>query len=288
MLAGRPNTGKSTLLNSIMQQKVAITSPLPQTTRKPTKVLYKDPRGKIVFMDTPGIFNKVEDLVGKKIGLKTPGNIMGADVVVCLVDISRPKGDEENKVIGLVRKSGGKKILVFNKIDEVLGGMDHTPEYLYLEDEFNDTVRVSAIKGTHLKDLINKIFNLLPEVDEKTVEEKILDMGLDSNMQISLGSQEFVGELIREKAYLSLRREVPYSITVVVEDIQDKDDMLVVKAKILTNADRYKKMIIGAGGRKIKHIGYTAKKELELMSGRKVYLDLLVETDRHWMERIDF
>lgn len=288
VLVGRPNTGKSTLLNTLMQQKVAITSPLPQTTRKTIKVLYKDSRGKIVFMDTPGIFNKVEDLVGKKIGQQTPGAIMGANLILCVVDISRPKGEEENKVIGLVRKATGKKILVFNKIDEVVGGMDHTPEYLYLEDEFDATVRISAIKETHIRDLINKIFALLPEIDEKEVEFKLSELGLDGDIQITMGSLDFVAELIREKAYLYLRREVPYSIQVVVEEIAEKDNLLLVKAKLKTNADRYKKMIIGSGGKKIKQIGYTAKKELELMSGRKVYLDLVVETDRHWMEKIDF
>src|SRR5574344_2058154 len=117
VVVGRPNTGKSSLLNAIMSQKVAITSPLPQTTRKNSRVVYSDDRGQIIFSDTPGIIAKVDDLMGKRINQEAPKELNQADVILCLVDISRPKNEEENKVIGLVRKVKAKKILVYNKID---------------------------------------------------------------------------------------------------------------------------------------------------------------------------
>ena len=278
VILGRPNTGKSTLLNAIMDQKVTITSPLPQTTRKTIRVVYSSPVGKIIFSDTPGMIGKVEDLVGKRVNTEAPKESGTADVIVCLVDISRPKSDEENKIIGLVRKSKAKKILVYNKVDAALGTKNHLPEYNYLEEEFDKVISVSAIKGKNVKGLINTIFDLLPEVDSGEIEK-------DTDLVISMDSKKFVAEIIREKAYLFLREEVPYSVNVEVDNITDKQKLILVQATIYTTADRYKKMIIGKGGKKIKEIGYNARKELELMSGRKIYLELTVRVDTHWPER---
>lgn len=274
---GRPNTGKSTLLNAIMNQKVAITSPLPQTTRKNVRVRYKEERCIIDFIDTPGIMDKVEDLMGKKINKEAPRAMSGVDVIVCLVDISRPKNEEENKVIGIIRKSTAKKILVYNKTDQAIGSKDHLAEYNYLEEEFDKVIAVSALKNKHVKGLINLILEYLPE---KETDE------IDDDIQIPMGSNEYIGEIIREKVFLFMRREIPYSVTVEVEGVEEKKKILVIKANILTNADRYKKMIIGKGGQKIKEIGYNARKELELMSGRKIFLELTVKIDRHWEERL--
>ena len=286
VLVGRPNTGKSTLLNAIMDQKVAITSPLPQTTRKNIRVVYSDDRGKIIFSDTPGIFNKVEDLIGKKVNTQAPKEALRATVIVCIVDISRPKSEEENKVIGLIRKSNAKKILVYNKIDQAVGTRDHLPEYNYLEEEFDKTVAVSAIKNLHVKDLVNKIFDLLPEVSKEDIENDAEILEAQGKPVISQASDEYIAEIIREKAYLFLREELPYSIDVRVREIKEKQNIIVIKADILTTAERYKKMIIGSGGRRIKEIGFNARKELELMSGKKVFLELQVNVDKHWPERV--
>lgn len=275
VIMGRPNTGKSTLLNAIMQQKVSITSPLPQTTRKSKRIVYQDERGKIVFSDTPGILGKVDDLMGKRVNLDAPKESGRADVLICLVDISRPKSDEENKVIGVVRKSTAKKVLVYNKMDKAVGTKDHLADYNYLEEEFDKVIKVSALKDKYVKSLVNIIFELLPESTGEVIE----DYGL-----LGMDSTEYVEEIIREKAYLFLRREVPYTIKVAVNKITDKKKIIVVEATIFTTADRYKKMIIGEGGKKIKEIGYNARKELELMSDRKVFLELTVKTDPHWME----
>ncbi len=285
VLVGRPNTGKSSLLNAIMSQKVAITSPLPQTTRKNSRVVYSDDRGQIIFSDTPGIIAKVDDLIGKRINQEAPKELNQADIILCLVDISRPKNEEENKVIGLVRKAPVKKILVYNKIDIAMGPKDHLPEYNYLEDEFDKVIGVSALKDKNVKGLINLIFELLPEKINKETEYNISIMDNGNKPKIGMNSKEYVQEIIREKAYLFLREEVPYSVDVRVDQITDKRKMLVIKAAILTTAERYKKMIIGRGGKKIKEIGYNARKELELMTGRKIFLELMVEVDKHWPER---
>lgn len=285
VLLGRPNTGKSSLLNAIMSQKVAITSPLPQTTRKNSRVIYSDDRGDIIFSDTPGIMGKIDDLMGKRINQEAPKELNQADLILCLVDISRPKNEEENKVIGLVRKSTAKKILVYNKIDIAKDTKDHLPEYNYLEDEFDRVIGVSAIKDKNIKGLINLIFELLPEDINKETEYNIELIKDKNKPKIGMNSKDYIQEIIREKAYLFLREEVPYSVDVRVDDIIDKKNIIVVKAVILTTAERYKKMIIGRGGKKIKEIGYNARKELELMTGRKIYLELMVEIDRHWAER---
>ncbi len=287
MLLGRPNTGKSTLINTLMNQKVSITSPLPQTTRRNLQVLYQDEVGKFLLWDTPGVFSKVEDLIGRKVNAEAPKSLGGVDVVVCVVDISRPKNEEDNKVVGIVRNVKAKKVLVYNKIDEAIGRSDHTPEYSYLESEFDSVVRMSALKGTHKKHLLEVIFEYLPEVEEEDVKKFMEENGLGEGPKISIDSYEYVSELIREKAYLNLRREVPYSVNVKVESIEDKANIIVIKAVLFTTADRYKRMIIGAGAKKIRQIGSQARKELELMSARKVFLELRVETDRHWMENIE-
>jgi GTP-binding protein Era len=285
VLIGRPNTGKSSLLNAMMAQKVAITSPLPQTTRKNSRVVYSDQRGKIIFSDTPGIMAKIDDLIGKRINKEAPKELNQADVILCVVDISRPKNEEENKVIGLLRKVRAKKILVYNKIDIAKGSKDHLAEYNYLEDEFDRTIEVSATKEKNVKGLINLIFELLPDkIDQETKYN--IELAEEKNKpKIGLSSKEYIAEIIREKAYLFLRKEVPYSINVEVDSVIDKRKLILIKATILTTAERYKKMIIGQGGKKIREIGYNARKELELMSERKIYLELKVEVDKHWPER---
>jgi len=286
VIVGRPNTGKSTLLNAIMQQKVAITSHLPQTTRKNILAIYEDSRGKIMFTDTPGMLGKITDLMGRKVNLEVPKTLNKADVVVCLVDISRPKNEEENKVIGLLRKVKAKKILVYNKIDVATGTKDHFADYNYLEDEFDKSISVSAIKEKNVKGLIDIIFDLLPNKSDKQLIKEIEIYQQENKPPISMSSSEYIEEIIREKAYLFLREEVPYTIFVEVDKVEEKKKLIVVTASIYTSADRYKKMIIGKNGQKIKEIGYNARKELELMSGRKIYLDLTVKTDKHWMERL--
>jgi len=287
VILGRPNTGKSTLLNAIMQQKVAITSHLPQTTRKNILAVFENEKGKILFTDTPGVLGKVTELMGKKVNQEVPKTLNKAQVIVCVVDISRPKSEEENKVIGIIRKIDAKKILVYNKIDVAVGSKDHFADYNYLEDEFDKAILISAIKEKNIKGLINNIFDLLPD---KTSKELVKEIEMYQDLEkplISMSSKEYIEEIIREKAYLFLREEVPYTIFVEVNKIEDKKNIIVIEAAIYTNADRYKKMIIGKNGQKIKEIGYNTRKELELMSQRKIFLELTVKTDKHWMERVN-
>ena len=283
LLIGRPNVGKSTFLNNLIGQKVAITSPKPQTTRFPIKALYQDERGEIIFTDTPGIMRKTEDHLSENINKKTLQAINDkVDLVLYMVDPTRKRDFEEARVLGLIRQIEKPKILVLNKIDLLQEGKktDYSAQYKFLEDEFPDIFAISALKKIHIKPLINKIFSLLPKVkDSKKTENP------NPYPVLNLDAKTFVAELIREKVFLMMGEEIPYTTTAIVDEITErKNGVLYVKANILTTNDRYRKMLIGASGRKIKEIGSYARKEIALATGKKVYLDLKVETDPHWME----
>ncbi len=277
LLIGRPNVGKSTFLNNLIGQKVAITSPKPQTTRFPIRALYQDERGEIVFVDTPGIFGRAKDLLSKKINEKTLQTINeNVDLIIYMVDHTRKRDFEEAKVLGIVRKLIKPKILVINKIDRT--GKTFLPQYEFLKEEFPVSFEISALHSTHVKPLLTKMFEYMPETPSSKVEEHSYPL-------LNMDSKNFISELIREKVFLLMGEEIPYTSTVVVDQIKERTKNLTyIKARILTTNDRYKRMLIGAAGRKIKEIGAYARKEIALATSKKIYLDLTVETDPHWQE----
>ncbi len=279
-IIGRPNVGKSTLLNHILGHKVSITSPKPQTTRFNIQAVYEDPRGQIIFVDTPGIFGKAKDLLARRITPKAEeaasGNI---NLVIYMIDHTRERDFEENKALGIVRKASVPKLLVINKID--VKKPDHSIQYKFMEEEFNAVVSISALADKNINLLMDAIFSFLPEgrplVDTQTLAQPALN----------IDSKTFIAEIIREKAFLFLRREVPYTLTTVVDDVIERAGGAVyIKARIITGHDRYKAMIVGRSGVMIKEISMAARKELETAANKKVFLELTVETDPHWIERI--
>lgn len=279
-IIGRPNAGKSTLLNMILGQKVSITSPKPQTTRFPIQAVYEDERGQIVFVDTPGIFGKTVDTLSKRTNMKAEESLNASvNAVLYLVDHTRTRDFEENKALGIVRKSPAPKVLVINKID--ITHPTHIIQYKFMEDEFDDIVEVSALEGKNIPVLLDTLFKYMPEA------EPLVDTSTLTQPGLNLDSRTFVSEIIREKAYLFLRKEVPYSLTVAIDEIEErKNGTLYIKARILTNNDRYKSMIIGKNGYMIKEIGMASRKELETGTNKKVFMDLTVDVDPHWMEYI--
>jgi GTP-binding protein Era len=279
-LIGRPNTGKSTLINALVGQKVSITSPKPQTTRYAIQAVYEDERGQIIFIDTPGIFGKTEDLLSRKINPRAEDVVTGGvDVVVYLVDHTRERSYEENKTLGIVRKTTAPKILAFNKSD--VSKPDFRIQYKFMEEEFDRVIEISAMSHANLNKLLDLIFEFLPVGKPMVDTSKLTQPGLN------IDSRTFVAELIREKAFIFLRRELPYSVTVVVDDIDNRENgTMYVKARILTNTEKYKGMIVGHGGSMIKEISMATRKELETATNRKVYVDLIVETDPHWMDYV--
>lgn len=278
VIIGRPNSGKSTLLNNLLGQKVSITSPKPQTTRFPIQAVYEDDRGQIIFIDTPGIFAKVEDPVSKKINPVAKITLKeGVDVVIYLVDHTRDRDIEENKILGLVRQIDKPKILAINKID--IKKPSFLSHYKFMEEEFTKTVSISALYKSNLNYLLDDIFALLPAGD------KLVDTTDRPTPALNMNSKMFIAEIIREKAYLFLRKELPYTMTTIVDEIKERNNNTTyIQARIMTSADRYKKMIIGHNGRMIKEIGLSARKELETATNKKIYLDLQVEVNPHWYQ----
>ncbi len=285
LILGRPNVGKSTLLNNIIGKKVAITSPKPQTTRFAIQAVYSDERGYILFLDTPGIFGKTKDSLSQKINQNTLKAInQGADVVIYMVDHTRKRDYEESKVLGIVRQlTKPKKILVINKIDKLKPS--YLSQYKFLFQEFDDVQIISALKRKHLKPLIESIFKFLPE--KKTSELKEILKGKPLPV-LNINSRIYLEELIREKIFLLTRKELPYTTFVKVEQMEEKPNKVYyIKAIIYTTEDRYKRMLIGKNGSMIKKIGQFARKELELFLNHKLFLDLEIEVNRHWQESFE-
>jgi GTP-binding protein Era len=231
-------------------------------------------------VDTPGIVGKAKDFLSKRINEKTLQILNEkVDLVIYMVDATRKRDFEESKVLGLVRKINKPKILVINKIDDP--GKSFLPQYKFLEEEFKDVFQISAINNMHVKPLLDKIFEYLPE---KNIDSEELPPDLVYPI-LNLDSKIFLGELIREKIFLMMGEEIPYTTTVIVDQIMErKNGTTYIKARILTTNDRYKGMLIGKEGRKIKEIGSYARKEIALAINKKVFLDLNIEVDSHWQE----
>ncbi len=275
VLVGRSNVGKSTLMNSLVGTKIAITSPKPQTTRHVIQGVVHDARGQIVFADTPGIFKHVPDRLTAKLNEKARDALAGIDAVLYVVDPTRHVGDEEEAVHRMVKHVTVPKILVINKSDQDRPYID---EYLAWRDEFTAVVDVSALNVRGLKALLDAIFAVLPEGVPLYPDDQI------TNVE----NKFWLEELIREKVFMGLHDEVPYSATVQVDEVARREDGTVyIKASVLTTAPRYKKMIIGHGASKIRGIGRAARREIELVTGDKVYLDLDVQVDERWAERFE-
>lgn len=278
VLVGRSNVGKSTLLNALVGTKVAITSPKPQTTRRATQGVLHAPEGQVVFVDTPGVFHKRGDALTSKLNRTAEEATGGVDVVIHVVDPHRAIGPEEEKVIKMIRGTGIPTILAINKMDEP--APRYIEDYRALAPDYVATVEVSALKGSHLRTLIKEIFARLPEGEPVYPEHQVTN----------LSNREWYGELIREKVFLALHQEMPYKIAVEVDDISERETrkgpMLAITARILTDDDKHQRMLIGSGGSMIRRIGAAARKEIEAITGRQVFLDLEVVADPHWPERL--
>jgi len=275
-LIGRSNAGKSTLLNTVVGTKVAIVTHKPQTTRDVIHGVYNAPQGQAVFVDTPGIFKESKSALAGKLTERAQESLHGIDLLVYVVDPTREIGAEERYILSLVRKSSAPKILVINKSDLTEKEKPFLDDYRALAEDFTAVFELSALKNRHVQPLRDKVMELLPEGEPLYPPEQLTNAD----------PKFWTAELIREKIFLALRKEVPYTTHVEVQEIEEKPDVFVIKATIFTNDSHYKKMIIGAGGRAIKEIGIAARKELETALNKKVFLELEVETDKRWEERV--
>ncbi|MFH1405341.1 MAG: GTPase Era [Patescibacteria group bacterium] len=275
VILGRSNVGKSTLLNSFIGSKIAITSPKPQTTRLPVQGILTQGDSQIVFVDTPGVFQKSKDRLTSTLLKSVKEALEEVDIVLYVVDPTREVGNEEKQTLHFLESTTCPKILVINKCD--LPNKNYLYQYNDLGIEFNEVIEASALRGTHINSLIEAIKKYLPEHDFYYPEHQF------SNMP----HEVWLAELIREKLFLRLRQEVPYTTHVQVDEIEERESgMMYIKATIFTTDDRYKSIIIGKGGRGIKEIGQSVRNELEQVLQKSLYLDLNVEVDPHWETRL--
>lgn len=274
-IVGRSNVGKSTLMNTLVGTKIAIATPKPQTTRHIIQGVIHDPRGQIVFADTPGIFTKVPDILTSKLNEKAKDALAGIEALIYVVDPTRSVGDEEQLIHRLVQQAKCPKIMLLNKSDLKRPYID---EYMAWSNEFDKVIDVSALQMRGMQEIRDTLFEMLP------VGEPLYPADRITNVE----NKFWVSELIREKLFMHLHEEIPYSTNVEVDEITTRPDGTVfVSARVLTTAKRYKKMIIGNNATKIKYVGRDARKEIELVTGAKVFLELTVDVDERWQERFE-
>lgn len=274
---GRPNVGKSTLINALLGQKIAAVSPKPQTTRKLQLGIYTDERAQIVFVDTPGIHKPVHKL-GEYMNEAALNTLGDADVLLWMVDASVSPTDEDEIVAGRLRalKTRPVLLLALNKVDLVTGGAldQRQAAYMRLYPEA-EPLRISAAKGQGVEALTRRMIDLLPEGQPFYDEEQITD----------LWERDIAAELIREAALLHLRDEVPHAVGVRIDEYQERSDTNVyIAATLLVERDSQKGIVIGKGAEMLKLIGSTARASIEEMNGRKTFLELRVKVNKNWRD----
>ena len=281
-IVGRANVGKSTLLNYLVGEKVAIVSPVPQTTRNQIRAILNDQRGQIVFIDTPGLHVSKHALDRAMVNAIND-SLSGADVVIHLVDATEHVGEEETMVMERLSGLSIPIILALNKIDR---GPRCMEEYLRAwEKRLGESlsastdrfmpIPLSALVGTNVDGLLNELFKRLPEGEALYP----LDVLTDFPRQLT------IQDIIREKLLAFIKEELPFSVAVYAEEIIDRSKkLMVVKASIFVERDSQKAIVIGHNGQILKKAGEASRKELEELYGKKIYLDLWVKVVENWKQ----
>jgi GTP-binding protein Era len=274
-LIGRPNVGKSTLLNTLINAKIAITSNKAQTTRNIIQGVYNEKDTQIVFVDTPGI-HKPESKLGRILNKQSFSLMRDVDAVLFVVDASTSLGSGDKYIMESLKNANAPVILVLNKIDKI------SDEQLLLTIEaykdlfpFADVVPVSGLKKDNVEILIKVIKKYLKD-DVKY---------FDDNTITSNSIYFMVSELVREKLLNLTIEEVPHSITCVTTNFEEKENIVNISVDIIVDRDSIKKIVIGKKGARLKEVGILARKDIEEMLGKKVYLELYVKTIKKWREK---
>ena len=275
-LIGRPNTGKSTLLNLLLGEKIAIISSKPQTTRNRILGIKNLPTGQIVFLDTPGVHHSRTKLnqAMVKVALAT---LQEVDVVCFLIEADRPDNEENDLILEDFKKVSKPVILVINKIDLVSKGrlLPIMERYSQLRS-FEQIIPISALLGDGVDVLEDELLKILPEGPKFFPEDMITD----------LSERFLVAEFIREKVIQLTREEIPYSTAVEVEEFNEREEknLIVIKATIQVERESQKGILIGEKGRMLKEIGRLAREEIEAFLGARVFLELWVKVEKNWRE----
>lgn len=273
-LIGRPNVGKSTLMNQVIGQKIAIMSDKPQTTRNKIQGIYTSEEGQIIFLDTPGI-HKPHSKLGEYLVRTAHNAFKEVDLILFLVDAAEGMGAGDRFIMENLRDVHTPVFLVVNKIDQV-----HPDDLLPLIDQyrgrfsFAEVVPISALQGNNVSTLVQLILNRLPEGPQYYPSDQITDHP----------ERFIVSELIREKVLTLTREEIPHSVAVVVEEMKmrENSNTLYIRAEIFTERKSQKGILIGKQGGLLKEVGKLARQELENLFGSKVFLDLWVKVKKDW------
>lgn len=273
-IIGRPNAGKSTLLNRFVGQKVAIVTSKPQTTRNRIQGIVTHPDGQIVFVDTPGL-HEAATALNRQMMREVAAALEGIDVLLMMVDASSTLPHADALLLEKGKRFGDKVILALNKIDRV-----PKPKLLPLLDAFGKAfpfaalVPISALKGDGCDELLQEIQKNLPEGEPLFPEDQITDQP----------ERFLVGEIIREKAIDLTYHEVPHALAVVIDQFEEKPKLLRIHATLHVERDSQKKILIGHKGEMLKKIGTAARKELETLLGAKIFLEMFVKVVADWRE----
>ncbi len=275
-LIGRPNVGKSTLMNKLIGQKIAITSNKPQTTRNRIQTVYTDERGQVIFLDTPGI-HKAKNKLGEYMVSVAERTLADVDVVMWLVEPTTYIGAGEKHIVAQLKSCKKPVILVINKVDTIKKEeiLPFIAAY-QKEMDFAEVVPVSALKGTNTDDLLDTIYKYLPNGPLYYDEDTVTDQPM----------RQIVAELIREKALRCLSDEIPHGIAVTIEQMKEREDgsMWDIEATIVCERDSHKGIIIGKGGAMLKKIGSAARFEIERMMEQQVNLKVWVKVRKEWRD----
>jgi GTPase len=278
-ILGRPNAGKSTLLNKLIGAKVAIVSEKPQTTRTLIQGMLTTDSEQIVFLDTPGI-HKPDSLFNRRMMDSIRAALDERDLLLYVVDATLPFDDGDLEALELVRGSSAPALLVLNKIDHLKEKQLLLPliESYRAVREFDDYLPISARKGEGLHELRKAILDRLPEGPAYFPSDEITDQP----------ERYLAAELIREKILKETRQEVPHSVAVLVEKWEEKGQLTRISATIYVERDGQKGIVIGAGGSMLKNVGTLARKEMEVLFRRKIFLELFVKVRPGWRESPEF
>ena len=275
-LIGRPNVGKSTLMNHLIGQKIAITSEKPQTTRNRIQTVYTDERGQIIFLDTPGI-HKAKNKLGEYMVNVAENTLKEVDVILWLVEPTPFIGAGERHIAERLSKIKTPVILVINKIDTVKSKEEILTFIAAYKDilNFAEIIPVSALKEMNIEDVKSSIFKYLPAGPQFYDEDTVTDQPM----------RQIAAELIREKALRMLDDEIPHGIAVVIDQMKERPNGIIdVDATIVCERDSHKGIIIGKGGSMLKRIGTAARMEIENLMDTKVNLKLWVKVRREWRD----
>lgn len=276
-LIGRPNAGKSTLLNRLVGQKIAAVSDKPQTTRFRIQGVTTRPDGQIVFVDTPGVHRPGYEMNRRMMSVVQDA-LMGVDIVCLIRDASVSTGKGDRFVLELIQKSRKPAILLLNKIDKLTDKAALLPliDWYRSEYEWLEIIPISALKGSMVDVLQNEIIKHLPQAEPIFEEDELTDQSM----------RTLVAEIVREKILQTTKEEIPYVTAVVTEKWEDvREDFTRIYCAIFVERTSQKKIIIGKGGARLKQIGTKARKEIEQLLGHRCHLELFVKVEEEWRNK---